>query len=266
MLWVDPSGLTIPVIMLNFEGWKLDGYQADGRSCVVLKMVLVGQVIYDVYVEYAAFDSSEALKASADPSCYPMEKMIADRVAQAIEDHEKKRASSGCCGFNTMDGKDGASVCGTCKCAEQKIGCCKQLSHLSGRALTCEGMGNSKEMTFMHYITTEFHELSLMCPELVPTEKKKIKKFIKGFPERIKGNITSSRPTSLHDAVNMARELVEQSVQGKAARSAESGKRKWDDNRRNNQGNNNNNRNRNNQQPSNKRHETTKVMRLLLLS
>ncbi|GJR53123.1 hypothetical protein Tco_1403644 [Tanacetum coccineum] len=35
----------IKVIMLNFEGWKLDGYQADGRSCVVLKMVLVGQVI-----------------------------------------------------------------------------------------------------------------------------------------------------------------------------------------------------------------------------
>ncbi|GJW39531.1 hypothetical protein Tco_0065376 [Tanacetum coccineum] len=32
------------VIMLNFEGWKLDGYQADGHSCVVLKMVLVGQM------------------------------------------------------------------------------------------------------------------------------------------------------------------------------------------------------------------------------
>ncbi|GJT55872.1 putative reverse transcriptase domain-containing protein, partial [Tanacetum coccineum] len=33
------------VIMLNSEGWKLDGYQADGRSCVVSKMVLVGQVM-----------------------------------------------------------------------------------------------------------------------------------------------------------------------------------------------------------------------------
>ncbi|GJR18333.1 reverse transcriptase domain-containing protein [Tanacetum coccineum] len=82
-------------------------------------------------------------------------------------------------------------------------------------------------------------------------------KFIKGFPERIKGNITSSRPFSLHDAVNMARELVEQSVQGKAFRSGDGGKRKWDDNCRNNQGN--NNRNQNNQQPTNKRHETTKV-------
>ncbi|GKA27824.1 putative reverse transcriptase domain-containing protein [Tanacetum coccineum] len=63
-----------------------------------------------------------------------------------------------------------------------------------------------------------FHELALMCPALVPNEKKKIERYIKGFPERIKGNITSSRPTTLHDAINLARELVEQAVQGKAAR------------------------------------------------
>nr|GEW76651.1 hypothetical protein [Tanacetum cinerariifolium] len=63
-----------------------------------------------------------------------------------------------------------------------------------------------------------FHELALMCPDLVPNEKKKIKRYTKGFPKRIKGNITSSRPTKLHDAINLARELVEQAVQGKAAR------------------------------------------------
>ncbi|GJT23162.1 zf-CCHC domain-containing protein [Tanacetum coccineum] len=66
--------------------------------------------------------------------------------------------------------------------------------------------------------SNRFHELVLMCPELVPTESKKIGKYIRGFPERIKGNITSSKPATLHEAINMARELVEQSVQGKAAR------------------------------------------------
>ncbi|GJR60488.1 putative reverse transcriptase domain-containing protein [Tanacetum coccineum] len=187
-------------------------------------------------------------------------------------------------------------VFGTCKCAEQdKV--VYAASTFEGRALTwwngnvrTLGLENANKIPwteFKEMMTTEycpdteiqkmeqelwnltlkgddietyinrFHELSLMCPELVPTENKKIKKFIKGFPERIKGNITSSKPSSLHDAVNMARELVEQSVQGKASRSGDGGKRKWDDNRRNNQGN--NNRNRNNQQPSNKRHETTKV-------
>ncbi|GJV59256.1 putative reverse transcriptase domain-containing protein [Tanacetum coccineum] len=187
-------------------------------------------------------------------------------------------------------------VFGTCKCAEQdKV--VYAASTFEGRALTwwngnirTLGLENANKIPwteFKEMMTTEycpdteiqkmeqelwnltlkgddietyinrFHELSLMCPELVPTENKKIKKFIKGFPERIKGNITSSKPSSLHDAVNMARELVEQSVQGKASRSGDGGKRKWDDNRRNNQGD--NNRNRNNQQPSNKRHETTKV-------
>ncbi|GKA07276.1 putative reverse transcriptase domain-containing protein [Tanacetum coccineum] len=59
-----------------------------------------------------------------------------------------------------------------------------------------------------------FHELALMCPELVPTEKKKIERYTRAFPERIKGNISSSKHATLHDAINMARELVEQAVQG----------------------------------------------------
>ncbi|GJR17321.1 putative reverse transcriptase domain-containing protein [Tanacetum coccineum] len=74
-----------------------------------------------------------------------------------------------------------------------------------------------------------FHELDLICPELVPTERKKIGKYVRGFPERIKGNITSSKPATLHDAINMARELVEQSVQSWATRIGESNKRKWED-------------------------------------
>ncbi|GJX01217.1 putative reverse transcriptase domain-containing protein [Tanacetum coccineum] len=48
-----------------------------------------------------------------------------------------------------------------------------------------------------------FHELALMCHEFVPTEKKKIERYVHGFPERIKGNITSSKPATLHDAINM---------------------------------------------------------------
>ncbi|GJU23011.1 putative nucleotidyltransferase, ribonuclease H [Tanacetum coccineum] len=50
-----------------------------------------------------------------------------------------------------------------------------------------------------------FHELVLMCPELMPTESKKIGKYIRGFPEGIKGNMISSKPATLHEAINMAR-------------------------------------------------------------
>ncbi|GJW97824.1 reverse transcriptase domain-containing protein [Tanacetum coccineum] len=109
-----------------------------------------------------------------------------------------------------------------------------------------------------------FHELVLVCPELMPTESKKIERYIRGFPERIKGNITSSKPATLHEAINMARELVEQAVQGRAARISESNKRKWEDNQRNNNNNNhnnNNNRNRNNNhhQQQNRRQENVRA-------
>ncbi|GJX70841.1 putative reverse transcriptase domain-containing protein [Tanacetum coccineum] len=113
-----------------------------------------------------------------------------------------------------------------------------------------------------------FHELALTCPELVPTEKKKIERYTRGFPERINGNITSSKPATLHDAINMARELVEQAVQGRATRIGESNKRKWEDHQRNNNNknnknnnHNNNNRNRNNNyhQQQNRRQETARA-------
>ncbi|GKD58690.1 putative reverse transcriptase domain-containing protein, partial [Tanacetum coccineum] len=100
-----------------------------------------------------------------------------------------------------------------------------------------------------------FHELALMCPELVPTEKKKIERYTRGFPERIKGNITSSKPATLHDAINMAHELVEQTVQSKATRIGESNKRKWEDHQRNN----NRNRNNNYHQQRNRRQETARA-------
>ncbi|GJR09176.1 putative reverse transcriptase domain-containing protein [Tanacetum coccineum] len=109
-----------------------------------------------------------------------------------------------------------------------------------------------------------FHELVLMCPELVSTKNKKIEKHIRGFPERIKGNITFLKPATLHEAINTARELVEQSVQGRAARIGESNKRRWEDHHRNtnnNNPNNNNNCNRNNthHQQQNRRHETARA-------
>nr|GFB52382.1 hypothetical protein [Tanacetum cinerariifolium] len=112
-----------------------------------------------------------------------------------------------------------------------------------------------------------FHELALMCHELVPTERKKIEKYVRGFPERIKGNITSLKPATLHDAINMARELVEQAIQGRDTRIGESNKKKWEDHQRNtnnnnpNNNNNNNNRNRNNNhhQQQNRRQETARA-------
>nr|GEU89897.1 putative reverse transcriptase domain-containing protein [Tanacetum cinerariifolium] len=186
-----------------------------------------------------------------------MEKLIADRVAEAISEHERNRPNpanvggsgnvQGCSHKTFMNGKP-----------YPFNGTEGVVSTFEGLALTwwnenmhTLGLGNANSipwnefktmMNTKYYPATEiqrmeqelptltlkgddikaykncFHELALMCPDLVPTEKKKIERYIKGFPERIKGNVTSSKPTTLHDAINMARELIEQVVQGRAAR------------------------------------------------
>nr|GEV45761.1 reverse transcriptase domain-containing protein [Tanacetum cinerariifolium] len=46
-----------------------------------------------------------------------------------------------------------------------------------------------------------FNELDLLCPDAVSNEKKKVELYIKGLPEIIKGETTSSRPVTLNEAV-----------------------------------------------------------------
>ncbi|GJY96848.1 putative reverse transcriptase domain-containing protein [Tanacetum coccineum] len=52
--------------------------------------------------------------------------------------------------------------------------------------------------------TKRFHELVQLCPEMVPTERKKIKAYIRGLTDNIKGTVIGSKPTSLNEAVRMA--------------------------------------------------------------
>nr|GEV38467.1 putative reverse transcriptase domain-containing protein [Tanacetum cinerariifolium] len=71
-----------------------------------------------------------------------------------------------------------------------------------------------------------FNDLALLCPDVVPNEKKKVELYIKGLPEIIKGKTTSSRPATLNEAVRMKHALMEQKIQAKNERIAESIKRK----------------------------------------
>nr|GFB01397.1 reverse transcriptase domain-containing protein [Tanacetum cinerariifolium] len=122
-----------------------------------------------------------------------VKKLVERRVAKAIEEYKKNRADS-----INAGGSGSTSTRGSADVQGYDI----------------EAYNN------------HFHELALMYPELVPTERKKIEKYVRGFPERIKGNITSSNPATLHNAINIARKLVEQAVQGRATRIGESNKRK----------------------------------------
>ncbi|GJV15058.1 hypothetical protein Tco_1360381 [Tanacetum coccineum] len=193
-------------------------------------------------------------------------KIVEKRVAKAIEKYEKTRADS-----NNTGGSRSTNTGGT---VVPKMHGCSYKTFMNGKPHFFKGTEELWTLTLkgddIEAYNNRFHELDLMCPELVPTEKKKIEKYVRGFPKRIKGNITSSKHANLHEAINMARELVEQSVQGRAARIRESNKRKWEDNQRNNNNNNhnynnnhnnNNNRNRNNNhhQQQNRRPENVRA-------
>nr|GEW72708.1 putative reverse transcriptase domain-containing protein [Tanacetum cinerariifolium] len=76
--------------------------------------------------------------------------------------------------------------------------------------------------------TQRFNELVLLCPEAVPTEKKNVEAYIKGLPENIKREVTSSQPVNLNEIVHMAHTLMEQKIQDKAERIVEGSKMKWE--------------------------------------
>ncbi|GJU73363.1 putative reverse transcriptase domain-containing protein [Tanacetum coccineum] len=107
-----------------------------------------------------------------------------------------------------------------------------------------------RDMNIAAY-TEMFNELALLCPDVVPNEKKKVELYIKGLPEIIKGETTSSRPTMLNDVVHMAHTLMEQKIQAKNERIAEGNKRRWENNNQGGSNNRNNNDNRNNNNRNN---------------
>ncbi|GKF07801.1 hypothetical protein Tco_0042025, partial [Tanacetum coccineum] len=112
-----------------------------------------------------------------------------------------------------------------------------------------------KQMMIDYCVHRRFNKLALLCPDAVPNEKKKVELYIKGLPEIIKGETTSSRRTMLNDVVRMAHTLMEQKIQAKNERIAEGNKRRWENNNQggNNNRNNNNNRSNNDNRNNNSR-------------
>ncbi|GKC65206.1 putative nucleotidyltransferase, ribonuclease H [Tanacetum coccineum] len=70
-----------------------------------------------------------------------------------------------------------------------------------------------------------FQELILLCPEMVPNPDRLLERYIEGLPLSIKGNVTSSKPVDLHEAIEMAQGLMYQVVQELGENSGD--KQKW---------------------------------------
>ncbi|GKD21536.1 reverse transcriptase domain-containing protein [Tanacetum coccineum] len=87
---------------------------------------------------------------------------------------------------------------------------------------------------------------------MVPNADRLLERYIEGLPLNIKGNVTSSKPVDLHEAIEMAQGLMYQVVQELGENSGD--KRKWNGNHYNN-----NNPNTTSNLNPNKRPETARV-------
>ncbi|GKB87431.1 hypothetical protein Tco_0959703 [Tanacetum coccineum] len=90
-----------------------------------------------------------------------------------------------------------------------------------------ERQARVKEYDVVAY-TQRFNELALMCPRMVEPERVKVNAYIRGLTDNIKGEVTSSKPADLNEAVRMAYKLMEQKSQARDARVLESKKQKWE--------------------------------------
>ncbi|GJW17321.1 putative reverse transcriptase domain-containing protein [Tanacetum coccineum] len=82
--------------------------------------------------------------------------------------------------------------------------------------------------------TRRFQELVLLCTRMVPNEEDKVERFVRGLPDNIQGNLITTEPTKLQDAIRIAKNLMDQKLNG-YARSAEN-KKRLDNNLRENHG------------------------------
>ncbi|GKA47628.1 hypothetical protein Tco_0740511, partial [Tanacetum coccineum] len=77
---------------------------------------------------------------------------------------------------------------------------------------------------------------------------------IAGYTNRfheLAGNVTSSKPTTTHEAIHMAHNLMDQVVHAKAVRSSETNKRKWEDHESGSKNNRNNDHHQQNKRQEN---------------
>ncbi|GKD90825.1 ribonuclease H-like domain-containing protein, partial [Tanacetum coccineum] len=62
--------------------------------------------------------------------------------------------------------------------------------------------------------TQRFQEFTMMCTKMVPEEEDQVKRFIRGFPDNIQGNVIAAEPKRLQDAVRIANNLIDQKLKG----------------------------------------------------
>nr|GEX64643.1 hypothetical protein [Tanacetum cinerariifolium] len=164
-----------------------------------------------------------------------IERMVQKQVNEPIAEYERSRANTGNDGGSILVNAEGVVAPDVHGCSYKtflkykvKFTACTFEGHAltwwNGNVYTL-GLTNANQIPWSNVktmMTTEYYpaiEIQKIEQELWTLTVKG--DDIEGLPERVNANVTSSKPASLHDAINMAHELIEQAIQAKATRIGE---------------------------------------------
>nr|GFB81429.1 hypothetical protein [Tanacetum cinerariifolium] len=99
------------------------------------------------------------------------------------------------------------------------------MATLRGRALTWWN-GRTKAMGIEAANNTPWSEVRKWMTGMVEPEAVKVEQYIRGLTKSIRGDVTSSQPATINDAVRLAYQLAGQLIQDKADEATEGEKRK----------------------------------------
>nr|GFA73028.1 reverse transcriptase domain-containing protein [Tanacetum cinerariifolium] len=164
------------------------------------------------------YDSTTVPIAHRDPndktmppkgmSAAAIQKLVADKVAEAIAADRATRVNAGGSGGSGGSGNTGGPA----------------------RAPVSYAANRIPWTEMKKLMTDEFcliEEIQRIEHEMVEPERVKVDAYIQFLSENIKGEVTSSKPANLTEAVRMTHKLTEQKLQAKAEKIAKGNKRKW---------------------------------------
>ncbi|GJW84764.1 hypothetical protein Tco_0157909 [Tanacetum coccineum] len=173
-----------------------------------------------------------ALEERFGPRSAAIEQLIAQHVADAMTAYEANRNSG-----NGVNNETSSSVGGV----EHTVRSCSYKEFLTCKPQNCQvkyatctlldgaliwwnayvqsvGLDAANETTWTEskqIMTEEYcprnEEVALLCPTMVTPEYKKIERYIWGLPDDIQGNVTSSKPTKIQEAIRIAHDLMDHS-------------------------------------------------------
>ncbi|GJW49611.1 putative reverse transcriptase domain-containing protein [Tanacetum coccineum] len=136
-------------------------------------------------------------------------RLIAQRVADALAEHEANRNSRNGNGNGSHDSRSGGG----------------KMSHTARETIRQDAAYGMSWKTLMKMMTENYcpGKLILLCSRMVPEESDRVEKYTGGFLDSIQGSVMASKPIKLQEAIELARSLMDHKLLTYAARAYTAG-------------------------------------------